>query len=85
MPSAAFIISENVNRRHLSKSQRAMAVAKAFPDPKKTGRGKKSSISEEFVSGVYLSNTRTILRLSPELVDQVLAGLTLFPMAFPQI
>lgn len=70
---AAFIISENINRRHLSKSQRAMAVAKAYPEPAKGGRGKNSKVALEF-SAQMVSQARTILRLSPDLVDLVLAG-----------
>ncbi len=36
----AFVISANIHRRHMTKGQRAMAVAKIYPDPEKGGRGK---------------------------------------------
>ena len=35
----------------MTKGQRAMAVAKVYPKPKKTGRGKKSSETEDISSG----------------------------------
>jgi ParB-like chromosome segregation protein Spo0J len=36
----AFILSENVKRRHMNKGQQAMAVAMMYPEPAKGGRGK---------------------------------------------
>lgn len=80
---AAFIISENVNRRHLSKSQRAMAVAKAFPTPQQGKKSEASSATEQ-VARVTLSNARTIIRLAPDLVDQVLAGSLTVDLAYKQ-
>lgn len=50
-----------------------MAVAKAFPDPAKGGRGKNLKVAEGF-SQASLSNARTVLRLAPDLVDLILAG-----------
>ena len=35
-----FVLSANVHRRHMTKGQRAMAVAKIYPEPER-GRGKK--------------------------------------------
>ena len=37
-----YILSANIERRHLSKGQRAMLTAILFPDPEKGGRGKKN-------------------------------------------
>jgi hypothetical protein len=73
--------SENVNRRHLSKSQRAMAVAKVFPDPVK-----KASISNipDGLSKQLISQARTVSRLAPDLVDLVLAGSTTVMDAYKQ-
>jgi len=36
----ASIASSNINRPHMTKGQRAMAVAMLYPDPEKGGRGK---------------------------------------------
>lgn len=70
----AAIISENINRRHLTKSQRAMALAVAYPEPSKGGRGKKNSLVAKEFSGGQLSQARTILSRAPDLIDIVLAG-----------
>lgn len=71
---AAFIISENVNRRHLTKSQRAMAVARAYPEPEKGGRGKKNAFATKEFSETALSKARSVNRLASDLVPLVLAG-----------
>lgn len=70
-----FIIGSNINRRHLTKSQQAMAYAMVYPEPEKGGRGKKinSSVSEGF-SAARLSQARTVLKYSEELARQVVAG-----------
>ena len=44
----AFIISSNVKHRHLNKGQQAMAVALAYPEPEKGGRGKKKTVENLF-------------------------------------
>jgi hypothetical protein len=55
---AAYILSANINRRHMTKSQRAMAVAMVFPEPQKLKRkGTGSSKNEELASG-YVSSAR---------------------------
>jgi ParB-like nuclease domain len=36
---AAFIVTTNINRRHLTKGQQAMALAMAYPEPEKGGWG----------------------------------------------
>jgi hypothetical protein len=38
--ATAFIVSVNLARRKLTKSQRAMALAMVYPEPEKGGRGK---------------------------------------------
>ena len=48
---AAFAISANIYRRHMSKAQRAMTVAKIYPDTEKGGRGKKSSLNLAEIAG----------------------------------
>lgn len=58
-----------------------MAVAKAFPNPQ---QGKKTSLEIKEVSGGMLSQARTVLRLAPDLVDQVLAGAFTVDVAYKQ-
>lgn len=70
----AYVISANIHRRHLSKAQRAMAVAMVYPEPEKGGRGKKSSRTEEFTSAAHISRARTVLRHSRSLAEAVLVG-----------
>lgn len=57
----------------MTKGQRAMAVAKIYPEPEKGGRGKNAVVTTEF-SASHLSHARTVLQWAPELVDAVLAG-----------
>jgi ParB-like nuclease domain len=73
----ALIVSENIRRRHMSKGQRAMAVAMTYPEPEKGGRGEKSQINSELSSGFsarYVNQARTVLREDPESAKAVLAG-----------
>ena len=61
-----FILSLNVRRRHLTKGQRAMAVAMAYQEPAKGGRGKKG-INPEIISGFttrYLQQARVVLAIA---------------------
>lgn len=67
------IYSANITRRHLSKGQRAMAVAKLYPNPAKGGRGRNSFLKKEF-SDVSISKARTVLAHAPDLADTVLSG-----------
>lgn len=70
----AYILASNITRRHLTKGQRAMAVAKLYPEPKQ-GR-KDTSLKNNEVSGGYVRQARTVLQWVPELADRVLAGTT---------
>jgi ParB-like chromosome segregation protein Spo0J len=72
----AFILSMNIARRHMNAGQRAVAVAKIYPDAARGGDRRSSSKLElELpVAKGRLSEARTVLHFAPELADQVLAG-----------
>lgn len=76
----AFILSVNVNRRHLSSMQRAVATAMLFP---KGTQGKKTETSTETekVHSSSLSEARALLAFSPGLAASVLAGTVAFETA----
>ena len=65
----AFVLSANIHRRHMTKGQRAMAVAKIYREPEKGGRGKKSKTTNLLVSGGFsrqrLDQSRTVLHHAP--------------------
>jgi hypothetical protein len=67
----AYILSVNINRRHLTKGQRAMAVAKLYPESR---QGKKTSVKITEVSSEYVKHARTVLAWLPQIADAVLAG-----------
>lgn len=69
----AYILSANINRRHLSKGQRAMAVAKLYPEPRQ-GKRTSSKNDDVRVAPSYVREARAVLRWLPELADLVLAG-----------
>ncbi len=75
----AFVLSSNIHRRHMTKGQRAMAVATIYPDSDKGGRGKKTSGNLAEISGFSqrsLQVARTVIKFAPELAGDVLAGAT---------
>ena len=75
MSKAAFVLSANIHCRHMTKGQRAMAVAIIIPEPEKGGRGKKSvKITEFGVSVQYISYARAVLNYSTELAEAVMLG-----------
>ncbi len=81
----AFVISANIYRRHMNKAQRAMTVAKIYPDTEKGGRGKKSSVKLAAIAGFSqrrLQQARTVLRFAPDLADGVLTGATSLDEAY---
>lgn len=72
----AFILSTNIARRHLTKGQRAMAVARATSEAI-IGRPKKGSVTERFfgeISKSKISEARTVIAWAPEHVDAVVSG-----------
>jgi ParB-like nuclease family protein len=69
--SLAYIMSANVHRRHMTKGQRVMIVAKICSETKQTLR----QISEQNkVALAAIGRARTVLRHTPDLADQVLTG-----------
>lgn len=70
----AYILATNVNRRHLTKGQRAMAVAKLYPEPERLKRKGSSKNEDQIVASAYVSQARTVLRWLPEIADLVMAG-----------
>lgn len=71
----AYVLSSNINRRHMTKGQRAIAVAKLYPEPEKGGRGEKrlNNLKVSFTAN-YLSQARTVLKHLPEMAELVLTG-----------
>lgn len=75
----AFIISSNVNRRHMTKGQRAMAVAMIRPDAEHGGPRKRGASSETKLDGLSatrISYARAVLKWAADLADGVLNGAT---------
>jgi hypothetical protein len=66
----AYILSANINRRHITKGQRAMIMAKIYPD--RTPRGQ-SSVSKG-ITYERVSLARIVLRHAPNLAESVIAG-----------
>ncbi len=58
---------------HMTKGQRAMAVATIYPEPEKGGRRQKSFVTKGFSEG-HLSKARTVLAASTSMATDVLAG-----------
>ncbi len=59
-----------------------MAMAIIHPEPEKGGRGKKSSVTEGFISSERLSLARTLIAHAADLADNVLAGTTSLDAAY---
>lgn len=81
----ALIAASNLNRRHMTKSQRAMAMAMHYPEPEKGGRGKKGQIKTDGFSDDYLTKARKVLRLDRIKADQVLNGTESLSSAYDDI
>jgi hypothetical protein len=71
----ALIMSENMMRRHMNAGQRAILLAKVYPDPatlKRKDNGAGSVLNTDQFSPATLSHARTVVRHAPDLADQVL-------------
>ena len=71
----AFVLSANIHRRHMTKGQRAMAVAKIYPG----GSGKGANPKNLGLSDELIRQGRTVLQYAPDLAAGVLAGSPRFP------
>lgn len=83
----ALIVSSNL-RRDMSKGQKAMFLARAFPDTKrgKRSEGSATTLSEtNKVSTARLSQARSVLRHSMALAEDVMAGRIALDAALAQI
>ena len=69
----AYIADANLERRDLTRGQKAMLYAVRYPEPSKGGRGKKSLVSSGF-STQRLSAERQVIEHAKELVDLVIDG-----------
>jgi hypothetical protein len=67
----ALILSENIMRRHMTKGQRAMAVAMMYPEGQ---QGKRNLPKNLGCSTEYIRNARTVIQYAPEYTSPVLAG-----------
>lgn len=69
----ALIISANLQRRNLTKGQKAMALAIMFPEPKRGIHSELKNSTREF-DKAYLSRARTVLSHDPDLARLVMNG-----------
>src|SRR3954454_9521459 len=72
----AVIVSANLNRRNLTRGQKAMALAMIYPEPERGGRGKRTQIPTEALgfAAMRLSQARSVLGHSRALADRVVDG-----------
>jgi hypothetical protein len=85
----AYIVANNISRRHLTKGQQAMAVAMIYPMPEKGGKGKRSRIQEGLdeprkTFQNRLSRARIVFAYSPDLAQAVLAGAKFLDAAYDE-
>ena len=84
--ASAFVLSVNVNRRHMTAGQRAAARALLQPDGEKGGRGKTLTNSGEFsrAEANAISQARLVLRFDKPLLYSVLNGAITLNAAYDQ-
>lgn len=70
----AYIISSNINRRHMTKGQKAMAVAMIYPEAQKYKAGGTDCLEIKQLNKSYLSQARAVLKHLPDTAQGVLAG-----------
>jgi len=79
----AYIASSNLNRRHMTKSQKAMAMAMLYPEPKRGMHSELKNSTGNFDKG-YLSMARKVLSVLPMNVKEVIGGGTSLSDAYQQ-
>ena len=67
----AYVLSANVHRRHLTKGQQAMAVALAYPEPKRGMHSQLNNSTGDF-DKASLSRARFVLRHCRDKAEEVL-------------
>jgi len=77
--ATAYVLSSNINRRHMTKGQRAMATAMIYPD---THQGKRTSEKISEVSSRYVNMARTVLQHTPDNAPLVLTGVMSLDAAY---
>lgn len=78
----AYILSANVQRRHMNQGQRAMALAKAQTFSSGKFQRKGAVAKSMGLSGAHLSRAITVLEHAPELVDDVLSDVVSLTEAY---
>jgi hypothetical protein len=69
----SYILSANIHRRHMTKGQRAMVVAKIYPEPKRGRHSELRNSTGEFDKAL-ISRGRFILHHASDLADNVING-----------
>ncbi|MBB5408573.1 hypothetical protein HDG34_002510 [Paraburkholderia sp. HC6.4b] len=68
----AFIADANLERRDLTKGQKAMLIAVRFPNKQQGKKG--TSLETKEVRQERISLARTVVKFCPDMVDQVIGG-----------
>jgi hypothetical protein len=71
--ATAYVLRNNLNRRHMTKGQQAMVTAMIYPEPEKGGRGKNRNEKLQF-SKMHLSRARAVLQHTPDAAPLVISG-----------
>jgi ParB-like chromosome segregation protein Spo0J len=82
----AYILSANIHRRHMTKGQRAMAVAMIYPEAERGGRGQKAASSGRFTDIAHqrISQARAVIQWARDLADGVLDGTVSLDAAYKE-
>ena len=80
----AYIISSNINRRHMSKGQQAMAVAIMYPEVKPGPSEASRSPKKLGISAEYVRQARAVMQYTPGAVKSVMSGGTKLDKAYEE-
>jgi hypothetical protein len=70
----AFILSVNINRRHMTVGQRTMAVAMVYPTPARLRTKGSGAATASRLNPSYLACARNVLARAPNLAKAVVSG-----------